>query len=83
MSTNRISKSKHIKTGKLCAALMAVYLLLVVAFYFLAGEQLHFRASRGELALPAAEAGTVELAQGALVEQTFSAKIQRLESVSV
>ena len=83
MSTNRNSKSKHIKTGKLCAALMAVYLLLVVAFYFLAGEQLHFRASRGELALPAAEAGTVELAQGTLIEQTFSAKIQRLESVSV
>ena len=59
------------------------YVCLVVLFYVLAGHQLHFRASRGSLAMPPAEAGTVELAQGAVVEQSFSVKIQRLQSVSV
>ena len=59
------------------------YVCLVVLFYVLAGHQLHFRASRGNLAMPPAEAGTVELAQGAVVEQSFSVKIQRLQSVSV
>ena len=44
---------------------------------------MHFRASRGDISLPAAESGTVELAAGNVVEQTFSAKIQRLEKVSV
>lgn len=33
--------------------------------------------------MPAAEAGTVELVQGAVVEQTFSAEIQRLQSISI
>ena len=59
------------------------YVCLVVLFYVLAGRQLHFRASRGNFPQPSAEAGTVELAQGAVVEQSFSVKIQRLQSVSV
>ncbi len=59
------------------------YVCLVVLFYVLAGHQLHFRASRGNLEIPPAEAGTVELAQGAVVEQSFSVKIQRLQSISV
>ena len=59
------------------------YVCLVVLFYVLAGRQLHFRASRGNLEIPPAEAGTVELAQGAVVEQSFSVKIQRLQSISV
>lgn len=59
------------------------YLLLVVLFYWLAGDQLHYRNSRGDFDLPVAEAGTVELVQGAAVEQTFHVKIQRLQSVSV
>ena len=65
------------------ALCFAVYAVLIIAFYFLAGDQLHFRRSRGEVTMPAAEAGTIELAQGTYVQQTFAAKIQRLESVSV
>lgn len=60
-----------------------VYVLLVILFYWLAGDQLHFRQSRGDLALPTAELGTVDLTQGAVVEQTFSVKIQRLQNISV
>ena len=65
------------------ALCFAVYVVLIIAFYFLAGDQLHFRQSRGEVTMPAAEAGTIELVQGTYVQQTFAAKIQRLESVSV
>lgn len=59
------------------------YVCLVVLFYVLAGHQLHFRASRGNFPQPAAEAGTVELTEGAVVEQSFSVNIQRLQSISV
>lgn len=65
------------------ALCFAAYVLLIAAYYFLAGDQLHFRQSRGELAMPAAEAGTIELVQGTQVQQTFTTKIQRLQSVSV
>ena len=66
---------------KVSAALLVVYAVLVGLFYFLAGEQLHFRNSRGNVEMLPAESGTVELAQGAVVEQSFAARIQRLESV--
>jgi len=68
---------------RLAVCLVLGYLALTVLFYFLAGEQLHLRVSRGNLELPAAEAGTVELCQGAVVEQIFTVNIQRLETVSV
>lgn len=75
--------TKSVNLKKIFAGCFAVYLLLTVAFYFLAGEQLHLRESRGNLAMPIADMGAVELVQGAVVEQNFLAEIQRLESVSV
>ena len=68
---------------RLAAVLLLGYAVLIVLFYFLAGEQLHLRESRGDLPLPAAENGTVELIAGAVVEQTFTAEIQRLEQIDV
>ena len=68
---------------RVAALCLILYVLLITAFYLLAGDQLHYRRSRGELAMPAAEAGTIELVQGTYVQQTFTAKIQRLESVAV
>lgn len=59
------------------------YITATVLFYFLAGEQLHLRESRGDLELPAADSGTVELVAGSVVEQQFTAEIQRLEEISV
>lgn len=69
--------------GRLSAAVLPGYVLLIVLFYFLAGEQLHLRESRGNMGLPPADSGTVELTAGSAVEQAFTTKIQRLESVSV
>lgn len=73
----------EIQIPKFCIGLFAAYWLLIVAFYFLAGDQLRLRQSRGELAMPTAEAGTVELIRGAVVEQRFAVEIQRLQTVSV
>ena len=63
--------------------MIGIYVILVASFYFLAGDQLHLRQSRGNLDMPEAESGTVELVQGAVVEQKFSCEIQRLQRVNV
>lgn len=76
-------KQRKLNIKKLSVLLVVCYLFLAAAFYYLAGYQLHFRQSRGTLEMPVAEAGTVELVQGAVVEQTFSAEIQRLQSISI
>ena len=68
---------------KILTVVLAVYVLLIVCFYFLAGDQLIFRDSRGDLAMPAAEAGAAELTSGVVIEQRFHAPIQRLERISV
>lgn len=75
--------SINVNMQKVAIGVLVVYILLIVAFYFLTGEQLHFRDSRGNLELPPAESGTIELVQGSVVEQIFTVEIQRLESVSV
>lgn len=68
---------------RICVGLLVVYCIFILSFYFLAGEQLHLRQSRGNFELPAAESGTVELVQDAVVEQRFAVNIQRLNSISV
>ena len=68
---------------RLALILVVGYLAATVLFYFLAGEQLHLRESRGDLELPIADSGTVELTAGNMVEQVFTAEIQRLEKISV
>ena len=68
---------------RIIITILAVYAALIVCFYFLAGDQLRFRDSRGNMELPVAEAGTAVLYRGAVVEQTTQLKIQRLSSISV
>lgn len=68
---------------RLALILAAGYIGVVILFYFLAGEQLHLRQSRGNTTLPAADSGTVELAAGSAVEQRFSTEIQRLERIDI
>lgn len=68
---------------RLAAILIVGYIVFVVLFYFLAGEQLHLRESRGDLTLLPADSGTVELIAGSVVDQAFTAEIQRLEKVEV
>ena len=81
MKSSKQQPSFNLK--RICALCIVVYVALVILLYFLMGHQLHFRESRGDIALPVAEAGTVELAQGAVLEQTFSMEVQRLQEISV
>ena len=69
--------------ARLALILIIGYAVAVVLFYFLAGEQLHLRQSRGNVALPVADSGTVELAAGSVVEQRFTTEIQRLERIDI
>jgi len=62
---------------------LTCYLTAILLFYFLAGEQLHLRDSRGNFSSLSPESGTVELAVGNIVQQKFTVKIQRLEQVSI
>ena len=82
------SKSKEKEANpsllrRLSLILVIGYIAVVVAFYFLAGEQLHLRQSRDNLELPAADSGTVELVSGSVVEQRFTTEIQRLEQIDI
>ena len=72
---------KHLK--QFLASILGIYILLVFAFYFLCGYQLHFRPSRGNFEMPVADSGTAELTNGQPIEQIFQVKIQRLQSISV
>ncbi len=72
-----------IRLHRLALILVVGYFAAVVAFYFLAGEQLHLRQSRDNFSLPAADSGTVELISGSVVEQRFFTKIQRLEQIDI
>lgn len=81
MKTNEQQPSFNLK--RICTICIAVYAAFVIILYFLMGYQLHYRESRGDLEMPSAESGTVELVQGAVVEQTFSVEIQRLKEISV
>ena len=65
------------------AVLIAAYGAAVLLFYWLAGEQLHLRASRSNRDLPQADSGTVELTAGCTVEQYFTTRIQRLEQIDI
>lgn len=68
---------------RLAIGLVLAYAAAVILFYFLAGEQLHLRQSRGNIGLPVADSGTVELTAGSVVEQRFVTKVQRLEQIDV
>lgn len=68
---------------QLVVILLAGYLAAVVLFYFLAGDQLHLRQSRGNVPLPEADSGTVELVAGSVVEQRLTVDIQRLEQIEI
>ena len=77
------SEPEQLNIVKIGILVLAAYALLAIAFYFLAGDQLRFRTSRGSIAMLPADSGTAELSEGTLVEQHFHAKIQRFTGVSV
>ncbi|USF25749.1 hypothetical protein N510_000661 [Firmicutes bacterium ASF500] len=81
-----MDRKKDKAAGLICRLslfLIIGYITTIVLFYFLAGEQLHLRDSRGNYPLPTADSGTVELVSGSVVEQRFVTEIQRLEQIDI
>ena len=69
------------KALRICAAILAVYLLLGVAFYFVAGDSLRLTKGSNETVTP--KAPLAELAQGDIISQTFRCNYDELESLTV
>lgn len=80
---NEKQSVQAVNLKKVCFIVALAYIVCTVAFYFLAGEQLHYRNSRGNIEMPTANAATTELTANTVVEQQFSAKIQILEQISI
>lgn len=74
---------KNIKLIKNAILLVVAYFFLAFLFYFLAGDQLHYRESRGNIEREIPNDGTVELVKGANIEQDFKPKIQILEKITI
>ena len=68
---------------KVAALCVIGYLLLAVLFPLLVGEQLYLKQSDGCMNMPAAQSGTVELYAGNCIDQHFTTRVQRLETVSL
>ena len=83
IQANEKQSVQAVNLKKVCLIVALAYIVCTVAFYFLAGEQLHYRNSRGNIEMQTANAATTELTTNTVVEQQFSAKIQILEQISV
>ena len=68
---------------RLFAFVLALYVLLVAGFRFLAGEQLLYRVSRGSIEAGETTGTLIELCEGCVVEQSFPCSVERLEEVGV
>lgn len=75
--------SKNKREIKFAVLLLLIYILSAVLLYWIGDDQFHFRQSKGNISMQLAEHGSIELSEGSVIEQTFSAKIQRLKTVSV
>ena len=74
--------TQELNLKKILFYVLLIYVVVIVVFYFLAGDQLRFRASRGNVTMLSSDSGTAELSQGVVVDQAFKAKIQKLHSIS-
>lgn len=69
--------------NKVAVVCVIGYLLLAVLFPLLAGEQLYLKQSDGCVNMPTAQSGTVELYAGNCIDQHFTTRVQRLETVNL
>jgi len=59
------------------------YLLFALLFFILIGDQLYYKESAGNMQLPTAQSGTVELYAGNVIDQYFITQVERLERIHV
>lgn len=68
---------------KVYAKALAILVVLLLVFYWAAGEQLFYRESAGNREESSGNCNTEELKEGVWVEQYFDLQMDRLESVGV
>lgn len=87
MSKHKKQKNKNVMVSlmlkKISSTCITGYLLIIILFPYLAGEQLYIKESKGNIKMPVAQSGTVEMCVGNMIDQHFTVSIQRLEKVSV
>lgn len=74
---------KDMNVKKISLYILFTYIFLVCSFYFLSGEQLYYRESRGNIEFVQANDIASEMYAGNSLEQIFVNKVQILEEVSV
>jgi len=82
MTTISIDK-RDLKIGKISLVLLVAYILLGALFYYVAGDQLHYRDSRYNMEMPEADAAAAELSEGVVIEEEFSTDIQRIREIDI
>lgn len=78
---NSFKKNINIKT--LTIYTVCIYIIIALLFNYLAGDSLYFRNSRGNIEVYQATSGTIEFIEGSVIEQNFTAKIQKIQKISV
>ena len=73
--------SKNLK--KIFISIALIYTALVVSFYFLGGDQIRYRASRGNIEMPDANAVTDEIIAGKIITQDFVNQIEHIEKMEI
>ena len=68
---------------KIYLAVFAVFVVLLVSFYFLAGDQLKYRDSRNNIYISDANSATEEILKDTEITQYFDNKIDRLKKIEV
>ena len=71
------------KLKKIFIAIISIYTALVVSFYFLGGDQIKYKASSGNIAMPEATAVTDEIVAGSIVSQDFVNQIENIEQLAI
>ena len=69
------------RSVRVCACVLAAFLLLGAAFYFIAGDSLHFTSSSTETVTKKATLG--EMTVGEVIEQSFLSKYDDISSLTV
>lgn len=78
-----MKKKDRGKAFRITGIVLMVYLLLMVLFWYLTGDQLKFRESRSEYTMETSDTGSLELTDGVIVEQDILSKVQRFKTVSI
>ena len=71
------------KLKKVFIIVFILYTVFSVSFYFLGGDQLKYRNSKGNIEMPEADSATTEIISGTIVVQPFVNRVEDIDELSV